>query len=218
MKPSSQPRTPSRLSDSLHHQLNMYALAAGAAGVGALAMAQPAEAKIIYTPANKPIANGSTVVFHYGSATRAEFNFTTFFTEDPSSGSFKLEVWPVGEKNRIWGTAGYASYLGRGVRIGPNNKKFETGHDLMEEIWWGLSGGTRGPWRAGTQGYLGLKLLLQGKPHYGWARVIVASYSATLTGYAYETIPNKAIITGKTKGPDVTVEPATLGRLALGRK
>jgi hypothetical protein len=35
---------------------------------------------------------------------------------------------------------------------------------------------------------------------------------ATLTGYAYETIPNKPIITGKTKGPDViTLDPATLG-------
>ncbi len=46
MKTSSQPRTPSRLSDSLHHRLNMYALAASAAGVGVLALAQPAEAEI----------------------------------------------------------------------------------------------------------------------------------------------------------------------------
>jgi hypothetical protein len=52
---------------------------------------------------------------------------------------------------------------------------------------------------------------------------------ATLTGYAYETIPNRAIIAGKTKGPDdasveesntaSTVpapEPSTLGVLSLG--
>jgi hypothetical protein len=51
-----------------------------------------------------------------------------------------------------------------------------------------------------------------------------------LTGYAYETIPNRPIITGKTKGPDadsiappnptsVTApipKPATLAALALG--
>jgi hypothetical protein len=50
MKPSLQPsRTPSKLSDSLRQQLNMYALAATAAGVGLLALAQLAEAKIIYT-------------------------------------------------------------------------------------------------------------------------------------------------------------------------
>jgi hypothetical protein len=38
------------------------------------------------------------------------------------------------------------------------------------------------------------------------------------TGYAYETIPGKAIVAGKTKGPDAEKQPATLGRLALGRK
>jgi hypothetical protein len=61
--------------------------------------------------------------------------------------------------------------------------------------------------------------------------------TAVLTGYAYETIPNKPIITGKTKGPDdgsveqqndpgpgaslispipETPQPASLGMLALG--
>ena len=52
---------------------------------------------------------------------------------------------------------------------------------------------------------------------------------AILTGYAYETIPNKAIITGKTKGPDdagveesnttpsrPTRKPGSLGLLAMG--
>jgi hypothetical protein len=33
----------------------MYALAAGAAGVGVLALAQPVEAKIVYTPAHRVI-------------------------------------------------------------------------------------------------------------------------------------------------------------------
>ena len=56
MKHSSGPRkTASNLSESVHQRLNMYALAASAAGVGVLALAQPAEAKIIYTPAHKSI-------------------------------------------------------------------------------------------------------------------------------------------------------------------
>ena len=56
MKPSSQsPRTPSRLSESVHRQLNMYALAASVAGVGMFALVQEAEAKIVYTPAHKRI-------------------------------------------------------------------------------------------------------------------------------------------------------------------
>jgi hypothetical protein len=40
--------------------------------------------------------------------------------------------------------------------------------------------------------------------------------SATVTGYAFETIPNKSIIIGKTRGPDMIAEPATLGDLAAG--
>ena len=41
-------RKTAKLSESIHQQLSMYALAASAAGVGMLA--QPAEAKIVYTP------------------------------------------------------------------------------------------------------------------------------------------------------------------------
>jgi hypothetical protein len=52
MKRLSGPRKTSNLSQSIHQQLNMYAIAAGAAGVGLLALAQPAQAKIVYTAAN----------------------------------------------------------------------------------------------------------------------------------------------------------------------
>jgi len=54
--------------------------------------------------------------------------------------------------------------------------------------------------------------------HFGLARFSVrvhadpVSITATLTGHAYETIPNKPIITGKTDGED----EATLGHLATG--
>jgi len=93
-------------------------------------------------------------------------------------------------------------------------------------------------WGNGGKGlkdrYLGLKFYIKGEVHFGWARVTVTTsgktFTATLTGYAYETIPNKSIIAGKTKGPDdVSAEklspatsvaptrtPATLGMLAMG--
>jgi hypothetical protein len=53
MKRSSGPRKTANLSASLNHQLNGYALAASAAGVALLALAPTAEAKIVYTPAQK---------------------------------------------------------------------------------------------------------------------------------------------------------------------
>jgi hypothetical protein len=40
------------LPESILKHLNMYAIAAGAAGVGVLALAQPVEAKIVYTSAH----------------------------------------------------------------------------------------------------------------------------------------------------------------------
>jgi hypothetical protein len=83
----------------------------------------------------------------------------------------------------------------------------------------------QGPWANGGKGlkngYLGLKFTLNGKVRYGWARVSLTVKSnrfsnTILTGYAFETIPNKPIIIGKTHGPDVIVKPATLGALAAG--
>jgi hypothetical protein len=53
-------RPPSQLSASLHHRLNQYTLAASVAGVGAIALAVPADAKIIYTPAHIVIGKGQT--------------------------------------------------------------------------------------------------------------------------------------------------------------
>jgi hypothetical protein len=86
-----------------------------------------------------------------------------------------------------------------------------------------------GPWvdkgKGIKAGYLGLRFQINQKLHYGWARLCVKthvengtnSFTGTLTGYAYETIPNKAIVAGKTSGPDViTLEPASLGNLAAG--
>jgi hypothetical protein len=61
-----------------------------------------------------------------------------------------------------------------------------------------------GPWSKAKNRYLGLEFLIEGKVHFGWARLNVSCQGtdvfATLIGYAYETIPNKAIKAGQTKG------------------
>ena len=80
-----------------------------------------------------------------------------------------------------------------------------------------------GLWLHAKNRYLGLKVVIAGKAHFGWARLSVSCPSnlvvGVLTGYAYETIPNKPIIAGQTKKPGViAVQPSTLGELAIGRK
>ena len=82
-----------------------------------------------------------------------------------------------------------------------------------------------GSWVNGGKGvkdrYLGLRFKINGLYHFGWARISITTtkntFTAVLKGYAYETVPHKSIIAGKTKGPDVTtVRPASLGHLAAG--
>jgi hypothetical protein len=83
-----------------------------------------------------------------------------------------------------------------------------------------------GPWNGAKDLYLGLAFSIGGQPHYGWARLSVTvegkrcDVLAVLTGYAYETVPGKAILTGRTSGTDVVsaVErpETTLGVLAQG--
>jgi hypothetical protein len=89
-----------------------------------------------------------------------------------------------------------------------------------------------GPWMNVKHHYVGVKFSIKGKTHYGWVRLDVSGPGpvAVITGYAYETIPGKAIGTGQTReledGPDVkqpkpasfapTRKPATLGHLAAG--
>jgi hypothetical protein len=81
---------------------------------------------------------------------------------------------------------------------------------------YGSSSSSGGQWLYARRRYLGLQFVIGEQVHYGWARLSVSlkagEIAATLTGYAYETVPNKPIITGKTKGSDViTLDPATLG-------
>ena len=90
---------------------------------------------------------------------------------------------------------------------------------MVAYYWRSYQSLNRGYWFNVTDRYLGLKFVVNGNTHYGWARLSVSSgfVTATLTGYAYETIPNKSIITGKTKGADiVTIQDASLGHLARG--
>ena len=63
-RPSRPSRTPARLSESTNRHLNMYAIAASAAGVGLLALAQPAEAKIVYTPASVKIVSQPAGIYN----------------------------------------------------------------------------------------------------------------------------------------------------------
>ncbi len=241
MKPSSQsPRTPSRLSESVHHQLNMYALAASAAGVGMLVLASPAEAKVVYTKAHHYVLlhhplnidlNGNGAADFYVRRVARVFT-TTYSSRFSATLILASGVQGNGIAGVPGGTDGSAwipSALHAGREIGSDLQFSDAGfmasrwRDVGRSAW-----NCGGPWNNATKRYLGLRFEIEGKVHFGWARFnescnrkgpVGTGARALLTGYAYETIPNKAIIAGKTKGPDViTLEPGSLGALAAGRR
>jgi hypothetical protein len=235
MKLSSAPRKTANLSQSLHHQLNMYALAASAAGVGVLVLAQSADAKIVYTPVHHVIGKKGQYKLDLNHDKLADFillntrGCNTDYCVDALSAIPSAGNGVEGAKGFL--SIPYAFALKRGAKIGPND---QFSGRLMASSQ--SSQGTIGQWLNVTNGYLGLKFTIKGKIHFGWARLTVrvlggAFIKTTITGYAYETIPNKPIIAGRIKGPDETgnsigqpedvrttptPEPATLGALAMG--
>jgi hypothetical protein len=225
MPPSSPAfRTPCALAPSLHHQLNLYALAAGATGVSVLALTQPAEGRVVYTKAHTVIQRGESFKLDLNHDKIVDFTVANFMSCTALICGYFLQVQPtrgnseIGYVQRFFT---YASALRQGFRIDPD-RDFKT---LSADMVIQMSQLTAGPWVDVSDRYLGLKVQIDGEPHYGWARLSVrvkgSKISATLTGYAYETIASKPIDAGKTKDsvsvPDFLAPTGGLGALALGR-
>ena len=220
-------RPAKRLSSPLEHHLGAYAIAASAAGVGMLALAPPGEAKIVYTPAHLVLEKDTNIVRYLDLNHDGVKDFRLLHAHGSSSrwASSGLFVGGQNGSNRVMGVnhgggGYYASALVAGAKIGPNSRSSKS-HPLMASAA-SPSSWLAGYWANSGKGvknrYLGLQFLINGKIHYGWARlnVTVRQYgqghtiAAVLTGYAYETIPNKPIIAGRTHGG------ASLGALAAG--
>jgi hypothetical protein len=214
------PRKPFSLSDSVNRQLNLYAIAAGAAGVGILATTQAAQAEIVYRKVHVSIGA----------------HWPGYWIDLNNRGihNFWLAYWACGTETPVGCISVQASRgLGSSVEVaqyGPfimaralrRDARIPTGSFL-----WGapMVIGS-GAWYNVKNRYLGLKFRFKGRTHYGWARMSVSGpagqLKGTLTGYAWETIPEKPIFAGETKDADYSMKqsqrPATLGGLALGRK
>jgi hypothetical protein len=247
MTSPSRSRNSANLSDSVQQQLNKYALAAGAAGVGALALGQAAEAKIVYTPTHTSIGPNQTIPLDLNHDGVVDFGLIDKYQRSSPYGfdhTGILSVVPPGQANKIAGytrfTHHYASALLFGVSIGPN-AQFTPGPKIMATTFIDtgrareFSAYCNGPWAKASDRYLGLEFLIEGEPHFGWARLSVrCDYARTrvfaqLTGYAYETVANQPIDAGNTIGPEEesslppdaafpapVPQPAALGVLALG--
>ncbi len=229
------PRATSPINANLNRQLMAYAAAASAAGVGLLAAPQVAEAKIVYTPTNVSTGVGGSIPIDLNNDGTPDF---LVFGRSCGFRGNCLFIDPLVLGNGIRGINALASAGIYGLPAGPQApflSKFVTSSGqsfvgFMAVVSYYHSGwNSGGPWTDKTNKYLGFKFLINGKIHYGWARmtVIMRKNSIVLTGYAYETIPNHRILEGHTQGLSASdlpptdlltpaPQPASLGMLARG--
>jgi hypothetical protein len=215
-------------------RLAAYLMAAGA-GATLAASAAPANASIIYTPANLSFGADSSLSFSLSPNSLNVFNLNNHTSTLVLSGvhylkSGHLFIGGAGNGSSVVIGRTWVRQLQRGAYIGPklgtNNgwsggellgkwrrSRFSSGGGID------YSGTNTGSWPDGGKGFVGLRFLINGQEHYGWAAFVVGfhtrrtGYFGRLTEYAYDTVPNQGLDAGQTAS---TPEPGTLGLLALG--
>jgi hypothetical protein len=138
-----------------------------------------------------------------------------------------LFAQPEGPNLVLDDASSFASALTAGKKIGAQDNFGVNARMEACSTQNGFLTDTLGPWRGTvTNHYLGLQFFIDGQAHYGWARLSTTRKQSTncvtitvLSGYAYETIANRAIPAGKTSGTDgATGSLGTLAKGAPGQK
>lgn len=221
-------RVPQPISRKLDRRLAAYSVAG--AGLAALAISPGAEAKVVYTPANATVGLSQSVALDLNKDGTADFMIET---RECSSHAICLFAEPAAAGNGVRGQGSSVAAGFFGVPVG-GGEKFLTGtyNVMANSFGYGNYSASRGPWASVRGRYLGLKFVIHGEIHYGWARLNVdmkklTSGGVVITGYAYETEPNTTIIEGHVSGASASMAPSvnpltpsakpeTLGVLARG--
>jgi hypothetical protein len=226
----------------------------------------PADAQIVYTPSNILLAEPTyrhlaTTGLDINNDGIADFQFGAYYsiTILTTSARFNggdgsdrfLQIAPLQVGNGVMSKPQKggllqvtAQALPIGVKVG-SSASFSSKNVAMAEIAAGnYSQFYSGSWINVQTAYLGLRVVIDGAIHYGWARIKFVypgraakgeyAYTGFLTGnisgYAYESAPNQAILTGQTSDDELQqsqVPPdhpllkrannsASLGMLAAG--
>lgn len=198
----------------LNQKLEKKLFAYVAAGAGLATVTVPARGQIVYTPCNIRMAH--SLYGNYGITPLdlnndgvADFSFQNFAYGTIGRSS---EFLAIGARVNGNGIAGVqvegqrnitAAVLPRGAEVGSSDN-FVQGANMALVFGDTQGGYNSGGWLPIESGYLGLKFLINGEVHYGWALVKYpypyGFLTASIYGYAYESTPNQPIITGKTNG------------------
>ncbi|HTS38212.1 MAG TPA: hypothetical protein VMH04_21240 [Candidatus Solibacter sp.] len=234
--PKSKPRA--RVHSNLESRLANYALVATAAGL-TLATAAPSQAKVVYTATTVDLGGGSMLDVDGDGVT----DFTFGFGDGVHSSIFAVHAAVAGNAVLCLPTVTGCFDAAPGIYgrpVGPKRKFVSNtitsfsftggGVEMAVAAAYGSKTYFFGPWAGLKNRYLGMKFLISGQVHYGWARITVGNWlkgkKIVLTGYAYETKANTRILQGQESGTAPTYDaqsgltpsaaPASLGWLARG--
>jgi hypothetical protein len=222
-EPSTEKLGPSKLKAALDRLLVAYATAASAAGVAAFALTQSAVAEVVYTPADIAVNGYYALDLNHDGV--PDFTLETVPYDSGHGHDFVLALDVPGNA-----ALHYARPLPIGAPIGAGGKfttsTYYGGVFMGENFEYGSFHNSEGVWYNVSNKFLGLKFMIDGQVHYGWARMsVTGAISGTITGYAYETVPNKGIRAGQISGaedkasfilPSGKTESLVLGWLAGG--
>lgn len=218
------------LPENFESRLAAYAKAAAAAGVGLLAVAPQASAKVIYTPAHILFTGGKVPIdLNHDGINDFVLSIYNFI-----SNGRRLRVVVGAPQNGVLcsGSSGYPPVaLRAGYRIGANDNYgiFDRrGAPAVNVVDTKFGTYVGGPFANAGDRFLGLKFNINGQAHYGWALLRVgagvignrSTIRATLLGYAYDTVAGQSIAAGAgaadNEKSEAIPEAGTLGMLALG--
>lgn len=211
-----------QLAVRLEKMVAAYATVASTAAGVAVLTAPPAEAKIVYTPTTKQVSSPVQIdLNHDGIA-----DFDVEFCECLPHGQV-LQVGLGVTGNMVQAVFGVeAAALRRGAPIGPKQSFASStqgygGVFMADAGSYGTAVYSNGPWLNVRNRFLGLKFLINGQVHFGWARLTSTDRlrHVVLTGYAYETIPNRSLPAGQiseTEGNESTNAAPPSGPLQRG--
>lgn len=228
---------------SIDSRLKAYGMAAAAASVSVLALAEPALSKVVITNKNIPIPRcdglgACPVKVDLNHDGIADFSFTLGYYGFGQNINSRGHIVPLAG-GAVVGGGPYssASPLVRGAKIGPSAQFVSFSVDVERSSYCTTNSirfkehNHEGPWGGNHPNrFVGVRFLIQGKTHYGWIRLTVttsetAPMSEEITEYGYETIANKTLGAGLASsdsadgqaqaGTDKPIAPS-LGVLAIG--
>lgn len=210
-------------------------------GLGSLAISSFASAEIVYTPTDKVIGQHSgfsALPIDLNNDGIVDLNLSAYNLVSFSSGAHVFRSLGAVAKpgNMILATSHNPAFaaadlqgqvIGAGIKAGRFGGNPIMARSTVDDGGGSYFSSQAGQWLNAKDRYLGIKFKIGGEVHYGWARISANPGTATLTGYAYETTPNRPILAGATE--DSPVSPvegvgrrrgkrrfATLGGLARG--